>query len=121
MKKKSILALCAATLLLISLCGCSGLNAVMVEHMNGWSFQYNSGTEDYSLFFGLSDGSDHAISAPATVEIRIENEAGELVYNGIKNISENDFGTYTSQTRGEQFLAEVRILYGLFCIIFSHG
>lgn len=26
-----------------------------IETMRGWSFQYNPGTDDYSLFFGLLD------------------------------------------------------------------
>lgn len=38
--------------LLLSGCGSS---ASRVETLKSWSFQYNEGTSDYSLFFGLAD------------------------------------------------------------------
>ena len=37
--------------LLLSGCGSS---ASRVETLKSWSFQYNEGTSDYSLFFGLA-------------------------------------------------------------------
>ena len=44
---------CLFALALISLCGCSLLPGVVlnndIETLKGWSFQYNSGTNDYSL------------------------------------------------------------------------
>ena len=40
-------------LLLIWLCGCSASPAI--ETLNNWSFQYNEGTNDYSVFFELRD------------------------------------------------------------------
>ncbi|SFO65018.1 hypothetical protein SAMN05216351_12317 [Pseudobutyrivibrio sp. JW11] len=89
------------------LCGCS--SGVTVERMNDWSFQYNEDTNDYSLFFGLEDVFKNETSAACTVEIRIENDNEETVYIGIKEITTNDFGTYTSDAEGKQFLANVRI------------
>ena len=41
--------------LLLSGCGSS---ASRVETLKSWSFQYNEGTSDYSLFFGLADKND---------------------------------------------------------------
>lgn len=38
--------------LLLSGCGSS---ASRVETLKSWSFQYNEGTSDFSLFFGLAD------------------------------------------------------------------
>ena len=37
---------------LAMLLGCSSDPADRVEVLNNWSFQFNSGTNDYSLFFG---------------------------------------------------------------------
>ena len=54
MKRMLVLLLIA---LQISLGGCSlaidNVSADNIETLKGWSFQYNSGTNDYSLFFGL--------------------------------------------------------------------
>ena len=49
--------------MVLSLCGCSvllddSLND-NIETLKGWSFQYNSGTNDYSLFFGLLNEKDN--------------------------------------------------------------
>ena len=62
-----------------------------------------------SLFFGLCDRNEKYVSADATVSIRIENESGDVVYEGAKNITRDDFGTYSSQIAGERFLANVKI------------
>lgn len=105
MKKTLAIAL---ILCLMALCGC-GVIGTNVEYLRGWSFQYNEGTDDYSLFFGLCDRNEKYISANATVSIRIENENGGVVYEGTKNITKDDFGTYLSQIAGERFLANVRI------------
>lgn len=77
--------------------------------MKGWSFQYNDGSNDYSLFFGLEDNFENETSADCTVDIRIENDNGETVYSGTKNITTDDFGTYTSEAAGKRYLADVRI------------
>ena len=57
--------------LLLSGCGSS---ASRVETLKSWSFQYNEGTSDYSLFFGLADKNDKSLSADVDVDIRIVNE-----------------------------------------------
>ena len=77
--------------LLLSGCGSS---ASRVETLKSWSFQYNEGTSDYSLFFGLADKNDKSLSADVDVGIRIVTD---------------DFGYYTSKAAGEQYLANVRI------------
>ena len=92
--------------LLLSGCGSS---ASRVETLKSWSFQYNEGTSDYSLFFGLADKNDKSLSADVDVDIRIVNDADEEVYAGTKSVSPDDFGYYTSQAAGEQYLANVRI------------
>ena len=101
-------------LLSITLCGCSVLQQIAVidsgvQTLKSWSFQSNSGTDDYSVFFALFNKNGKAVSASATVEIRIVNDSDEEVYRGCKKITESDFGYYTSKSEGEQFLADVRI------------
>ena len=86
-----------------------GLSVLCVETLEGWSFQYNEGTDDYSLFFGLADKNDKPLSANVDVDIRIVNDEDEEVYTGTKSVSADDFGYYTSQAAGEQYLANVRI------------
>lgn len=106
--KKSIRILTSiAILTAFFLTGCLGFNSV--DTLNGWSFQYNEGTDDYSLFFELRDRSDKALSADATVFIRIINENNEPVYNGTKQITSSDFGTYSNAIKGDRYLADVRI------------
>ena len=105
MKKTRCLLPLLFVLLLLSGCAFKP----QVQTMKGWSFQYNSGTDDYSLFFGLCDKNEKYLSASADVEIRIVNDRDELVYSGTKSITEDDFGTYSNQLVGERFLANVRI------------
>lgn len=97
------------SLLSFSLCGCSTLKINLVETLKSWSFQFNEGTNDYSVFFGLLNQNGDSISASVDVDIRIVNENGEEIYSGTKSVSEDDFSCYTSQTAGEQYLANVRI------------
>ena len=94
-------------LLLIWLCGCSASPAI--ETLNNWSFQYNEGTDDYSVFFELRDKSGNSISADVDVDIRIVNDRDEEVFKGTRSVSPDDFGYYTSQAQGEQYLANIRI------------
>lgn len=65
--KKLLIEIVSALLLLT---GCSA--ASKVDTMKEWTFQYNEGTNDYSLFFGLCNSRNKYVSAPATVEIKIE-------------------------------------------------
>lgn len=96
-------------LLLFLLCGCSAVQRSSIETLKGWSFQFNEGTNDYSLFFGLLNQDGESISADIDVDIRIVNEDDEEVYRGTKSVSEGDFSYYTSQANGEEYLANVKI------------
>lgn len=78
MKKISLI---ISSMLILLLAGCSS-SGNSVETLKGWSFQYNEGTKDYSLFFGLCDKNDNYLSADADVAVRIENENGDIVYEG---------------------------------------
>lgn len=90
------------------LSGC-GSSASRIETLEGWSFQYNEGTNDYSIFFGLADKNDRPLSADVDVDIRIVNDENEVIYTGTKSVSVDDFGNYTSKAAGDQYLANVRI------------
>ncbi len=101
-----------ALVLLLTLCGCSVADVITsssVETLEGWSFQYNEGTKDYSLFFALVDGNGKNVSTSATVNIKIVNSADEVVFENTKSITKDDFGYYSNQTQGERFLANIRI------------
>lgn len=104
---KRLFSICLLTIMLL-LNGCSS-SASSVETMKYWSFQYNEGTNDYSLFFELEDKNDKPISADVDVDIRIVNEKNEEIYSGTKHVSLNDFDNYTNKTVGEQYLANVRM------------
>ena len=93
--------------------GCSTISKVLsnndVETLKDWSFQYNSETDDYSLFFGLINGNNKYISADANVDIRIINDKDELIYSANRTISKEDFGYYQSIIYGKKYLANIRI------------
>ena len=103
--KKTLLLL--IIVLILSLFGCAASNSIST--LEDWSFQYNSSTDDYSLFFALCNESGQDISAEVDVNIRIVNSAEEVVFEDTKNVSEDDFGYYSSQNDGERYLANVKI------------
>lgn len=106
MKKIISVILTIGIICTISGCGIIGKN---ISTLKGWSFQFNEGTNDFSLFFGLEDDYGKAVSSNVDVDMRIINDAGDEVYSGRKTISESDFGYYSSPAAGERFLANVRI------------
>ncbi len=112
MKKRPLIILSLLTILML-LSGCGVLNKLStindVDSMNGWMFQYNDATNDYSLFFGLQNSSGQWISADANVAIKIVNDNDEVVYEGQKHVTPSDFGTYSSQIAGERYMANVII------------
>ena len=87
--------------LIFTLCGCSliptGATASDVETLKGWSFQYNKGTNDYSVFFALLTKSDRYVSADVDVDIRVVNDDGTEVYRATHSVNKDDFGYYSSQ------------------------
>lgn len=101
-----------SVLLIISLCGCSLVPGAdnSIETLKSWSFQYNEGTNDYSLFFGLCNKSGEFVAANVDVDIRIENDEKEEIYKDTKSVSRDDFDYYSNEVSGEQYLANVRIL-----------
>lgn len=110
MKKLSFILL---LVLIFALCACSfepiDLAVANIETLSSWSFQYNAGTNDYSLFFALLNKANEYTSADVNVDIRIVNDDGAEVYKATHFVERDDFGYYTSQTAGDQYLANVRI------------
>lgn len=105
--KKAFVSLIIVFIFLLT--GCSLTSGGSIETLKSWSFQYNQGTKDFSLFFGLLNKNEQYTSADVDVDIRIVNESGEEVYKETKSVKKEDFGTYTSEVAGEQYLAEIRI------------
>ncbi len=95
-------------LLSLLLNGCAS-PAARVDTLRSWSFQYNEGTDDYSVFFGLADKSGDPLAVDINADIRIVNDKSETVYSGTRAVSVDDYSYYTSTAAGEQYLANVRI------------
>lgn len=110
MKARALIGIILVLVLILSGCLLIGFTfSDTIETLEDWSFQYNDGTKDYSLFFALCDDKGKNVASEATVDIKIVNSAEEIVFEGTKNITESDFGYYTSQNEGERFLADLRI------------
>lgn len=80
-----------------------------IATMGGWSFRYNQGADDYSLFFRLLNDEEEVVSANVDVDIRIINDNGEEVFAATKSVTDDDFAYYESSVTGTQYLANIRI------------
>ena len=85
------IAISLVLLLLLNLCGCSlvpiGTNASNIETLKSWSFQFNEGTNDYSVFFALLTDKGRYVSDDVDADIRIVNDNGEELYKGPHSVS----------------------------------
>ena len=63
----------------------------------------------YALRFILKDKKDKILQIPAYVDIRIENNSGDTVYQGLKVITTDDYVEWTSALKGDRTLATVKI------------
>ena len=106
---KRTLTITALILVLSFLCACSSLSDNRVETLKSWSFQYNEGTNDYSVFFALLDKKDNYMAADVDADIRIVDEDGNEFYSATRSVTKEDFSTYSSKAADEQFLANIRI------------
>ena len=103
---------CAAILIMLSLFflyACSSPAYTRVETLRSWSFQYNEGTDDYSVFFALLDKNGKYLAADVNADIRIVDQDGNELYSATRPVTEADFATYSSKAAGEEYLANVRI------------
>lgn len=67
-----------------------------VGYMANYSVQHDDASEKFTLLFSLLDYNENEISAPAIVDIYIKNDDGEIVYRGVKQVSQSDFATWTT-------------------------
>ncbi len=96
-------------LLPLLLCACALFSDHRVETLNSCSFQYNEGTDDYSVFFALLDRRGKGLAADVDADIRIVDENGNELYSATRSVTKKDFATYSRIAAGEKFLANVRI------------
>ena len=107
MKKKNFILVLLSFVIIVVFSGCS--SDTRIERLSDWSFQYNEGTNDYSLFFAFNDANKNQIAAEANVDIKIVNNADEVLYEKTVKVTKENFDYFTSQSRGEHFLADIRI------------
>lgn len=86
--------------------GCSGSR---IESMSNWTFQYNSGMDDYSLFFAFEDKNKNEIAGNANVDIKILDNTDTVLYDKTVSITKDDFHHFSNEVKGEHYLAEIRI------------
>ena len=110
---KRITAFAVSVLVLLTLlCGCtlSGKLATQyVRTLKNWMFQYNDGTNDYSVFFALFNDDGKNLDADIDVDIRIEDENGNVLFKGTRSVTRDDYGDYSNAKLGSLHLAELRI------------
>lgn len=90
------------------LTGCS-LFGGDVEYINEWSFSRNEDTHDYSLMFGFTDKDGRGVASDATVDLRVESENGEVLYDDTLTVTEDDFANYSNALGREAYLCDIRI------------
>ena len=109
MKRVFSASLALFLLLPLALCGCGeGFRASYVSTLRNWMFQENSGTNEYNLFFSLHDKDGDTIDAGVTVDVRIEDASGNVLYEKTHTVTENDYGDF-SNLNASYHLACVRI------------
>lgn len=106
--KRFFLILISGLSIILLLSGC-GSSVADVDTLKDWYFQYNEGTDDYSVFFALYDKNNKPLAVDVDVDIRIVNDKNEELYAGMKSVSADDYNYYTSQAAGRQHLAQIRI------------
>lgn len=60
--------------------------------------------DGYTFLFSFLDANENEIKAPATVKLKIVNDAGATVYNATKNVTESDFSTWSNRLSGKSWL-----------------
>ena len=91
-----------AALLTILLCGCG--KGPKAESLAAASFRYEPGEQAYYLLFALCDQEGQEIAVPGKVELCIEDEQGNVLYQGKEKITETDFQA-DQKIRKEKHLA----------------
>lgn len=74
-----------------------------VHYIHNRTVQDND-NKGYTFLFSFLDENENEIKAPATVKLRIVNDAGATVYNATKDITEDDFSTWSNRLSGQSWL-----------------
>ena len=67
--------------------------------------------KQFRLMFSLKDSSEKYLKVPVIVEIKIENDNGEVVYNATKIVKASDYGGWTNAYGKEWTAAAIYIKY----------
>lgn len=67
-----------------------------VEYISNRSIQYEESTKEFVFLFSLLDANELELRVNATVEIRIENNNGEIVYSSTKYVTPDNYGTWSN-------------------------
>lgn len=81
-----------------------------VDYLGDRTVEYVKAEECHRLFFSLQDGNHNKITANATVDIKIINDAGETVYDKSHKVGKEDFGSWTNSLYGTRLLCSIDIL-----------
>ena len=93
----------------LALCGCGeGFKASYVSTLRNWMFQENAGTNEYNLFFSLHDDDGETIDAEVSADVRIEDAAGNVLYQKTHLVTESNYGDFSKQNESIH-LACIRI------------
>ena len=84
-------------------------NVGKVNYMADAQFFLYDDRDTYVLNFSLKDANQTRIAACCTVDIRIENSNGVIVYEKEHFLTESNFGTWTNNWYGERLMAGVYI------------
>lgn len=97
MKKADALALLFA-LAGLALCGCLFMMDERVE-LGNCSFQYNGETNDYSVFFALTNKRGEYAATNGKVNIRIVDNDGNELYSATNRVTKGNFGIIQTKLR----------------------
>lgn len=91
--------------LLLVLSGCSA--KYQVETVDNLEFGFSQMEESYSLSFSLRDKEGNSLAVPAEVSLHIEDQKGNVLFDGEKKITEENYETEHSPVSGDRFKAQV--------------
>ncbi len=83
---------------------CNAYYSVTVEYISNRSIQYEETTKEFIFLFSLLDANELELRVNATVEMRIENNNGEIVYSSTQYVTPDNYGTW-SNNFGKSWIA----------------
>ena len=108
-KKGLFIVLAVVALIVIAIIFVSNSNGYNVKYIADRSIQYEEKDKEFNLLFSFKDSSENRIKSDAKFDIRIVNDEGETVFEGTKNITKDNFSTWTSPLYGDRLLGSIKI------------